>query len=219
MHSFGSLRRFVPAIALVLGVISLAAPSRAADDVSETRAVSGFERIRLQGAFSAEITAGEPGARFVATGDRDVVGRITTAVEDGTLVVGMRPGFDFGRRAPKLEIALPKLRGFVNEGAGTAKITGLNGGDVEIENSGTASIVVSGRAANEAITLNGTGKIDAADVEARDVTVDNNGVGTVHVRASGSLTMNVNGVGTIRYSGNPTHVESRVNGVGSIRPL
>jgi hypothetical protein len=39
------------------------------------------------------------------------------------------------------------------------------------------------------------------------------------VRATGTLTASVNGVGEIRYAGNPAHVESRVNGIGRISRL
>jgi len=47
--------------------------------------------------------------------------------------------------------------------------------------------------------------------------VNNNGVGLVDVRARGSLEMNVNGLGMIRYSGSPAHVDSHVNGLGRIQ--
>jgi hypothetical protein len=36
------------------------------------------------------------------------------------------------------------------------------------------------------------------------------------VQGSGSLVLSVNGVGEIRYKGNPRNVEKHVNGVGRI---
>jgi hypothetical protein len=200
-------------------VIPLAAPSLAADDVAETRTVSAFDRVRLDGAFASEIAAGKQQTRVVVSGNPDVVARVTTEVSGGTLVVGMRPGLGVFGRSPKLEIRLPVLRGFANNGAGSVNITGLTGGDIEIENAGAASIVASGRAAREDVSLEGVGKIDTTALDARDVTVSNDGVGSVHVRASGILTMSVNGVGEIRYSGNPSHVESHINGIGRIDRL
>jgi len=41
----------------------------------------------------------------------------------------------------------------------------------------------------------------------------------VHVRANGSLKMNLNGVGEVRYAGTPSHVESQVSGIGTIGRL
>jgi hypothetical protein len=200
-------------------VIPLATPSLAADDVAETRTVSAFDRIRLEGAFASEITAGEHQTLVVVSGNRDVVARVTTKVSGGTLVVGMRPGLGLFQRSPRLEIHLPVLHGFANDGAGSANVTGLTGGDIEIEDAGAASIVASGRAAREDISLEGVGKIDTTALDARDVTVSNDGVGSVHVRASGILTMSVNGVGEIRYIGNPSHVESHISGIGRIGRL
>jgi len=200
-------------------VVPLAAPSRAADTVSETRAVSGFDRIRLEGAFEAQITAGTHATSVVVSGDGDIVRRTKTEIRDGTLVVDIQPGLGFFDHAPRLRIALPTLRGFSNDGAGSANIHGLVGGDIEIENNGAAKITASGNAANASISLNGVGTIDTTALDAHDVTVENNGVGIVRVRASGVLTMSVNGVGNIRYTGNPSKVESHVSGFGNVRQL
>ena len=118
-----------------------------------------------------------------------------------------------------LSISLPALRSFRNDGFGAADIVGLSGDAIEISNSGAASIKASGRAKDLTISLDGAGKIDVAKVDAQDVTVSNNGVGAVYVRARKSLTMNVNGVGEIRYAGEPAHIESRVNGIGRTGPM
>jgi hypothetical protein len=220
-----TLRNFVLGLAF-LGAAAIAARfallGRAADGVaagvSEKRSLSGFDRIRLTGPFTTEITAGEQ-TLVTFSGDRDAVSRITTKVDGDTLIVGMRGGdWPFQRKA-RLAIALPMLRGVANDGAGSVRISGLTGGDIEIENAGAGSIVASGRAANEAVSLDGVGKIDATAVDAHDVTVNNNGVGSVLVRASGVLSMSVNGLGEIRYAGNPSHVESQVNGLGRIGRL
>jgi hypothetical protein len=209
-------------LAAVLAAIPLVAAAFSSDAeaaVSQPRDVSGFDQIRLQGAFTATITAGSRTTSVVITGDPAVVNNVTTGLDGKTLVVGMKPGTNFLKNTPGLTIALPALTGFANEGAGSMKIVGLTGGTVALSNAGAATITASGRAANLTIALDGTGKIDTTGVNARDVTVDNNGVGSVRVRASGNLTMNVNGVGEIRYAGNPTNVESHVNGVGRISRL
>jgi hypothetical protein len=209
----------VAALVIALVVVPFAGPSLAADGVSETRTVSGFDRIRLEGAFTSKITAGKGQTLVVVRGSRAAVARVTTEVRGDTLVVATRQGFGFFEGSPNLEIDLPALRGFANSGAGTTTIGGLGGGDIDLENTGAGTIVASGLAASENVSLAGVGKIDTTAVDARDVTVDNDGVGTVHVRASGVLTMNVNGVGEIRYAGNPSHVESQVNGIGRIGRL
>ena len=210
-----SVASTVTAVTLGIVLLSLARGAAAADTFAQTRALGSFDRIRLGGAFTTEIVAGEKRSQIVISGERDVVERVTTEVRGGTLEVGMRDG-SMNHESPKLVITLPALRGINNSGAGTVKITGLHGGDVAIANAGAASITAAGRASDLQIALDGAGKIDTTAVSARDVTVNNNGVGAVYVRASGSLTMNVNGIGEIRYAGNPSHVESHVNGIGRI---
>jgi len=189
----------------------------AADQVTETRAVSGFARVELNGAFTVTIRAGRSRTHLVVSGDRDQVARVTTEVRGGTLVVGMRSGgfAPFSAR-PQLDIDVPELRAVSNSGAGKITVSGLTGGDVSFENAGAAKVIASGRAERLNISLDGAGRIDATGLDAHDVTVENNGVGSVRVRVSGTLTATINGVGEIRYAGNPTHVQSEVNGVGRI---
>jgi hypothetical protein len=212
-----ALRRGVPALAAALTVLAGANRIDAADE-SSTRSVSGFDKVRVSGAFTVDVTAGAPAAKVVVSGDGDAVDRVTTDVKDHTLIVGMRPGTNLFLHSPHVIVSVPKLRAFSNSGAGKATIVGLGGGDFAIENNGVGSITATGRADNLNITLAGAGRVDTTGLDARDATVDNDGVGSVRVRASGNLTATVNGVGEIRYTGNP-HVKSSINGVGRVSPL
>jgi hypothetical protein len=110
------------------------------------------------------------------------------------------------------------LRGYSEEGAGTTSISGLHGGDVDLTCAGAGTLTASGRVHALTIELDGAGKIDTLGVDARDVVVTNNGVGSARVRASDSLDASINGVGEIRYTGTAT-VKSQINGIGSIHRL
>lgn len=204
--------------AWALAVVAAPVPGYGADDVSEVRPVGAFDRVELSGAFETTIGAGRE-SRVTIRGSRAALDRVTTNIRDRTLVVGMREGSGLDGSLPKVTIDLPILRGVTNTGFGSIKVGGLTGADVEIVNSGAASVTVTGRAGHETIELNGAGKIDATGVDAKDVEANNNGVGVVDVRASGSLEMTVNGLGMIRYAGSPSHVESHVNGVGRIQRI
>jgi hypothetical protein len=218
MNVLARFGRFAPVVAVAL-VASAALPTAvpAADDVSQVRNVAGFDRIRLDGAFAADVTVGGR-QRVTVSAAPDLLDHITTDVEGRTLHVGMKGNSTFGH-APKVTIVVPDLRGFANDGASKTEIRGVHGGDFAIENSGAAIITARGRAASASITLNGTGKVDTTDLYANDVTVDNNGFGIVNVRAHGVLTMNVNGLGAIGYTGDPAHIESHINGLGHIGKL
>jgi hypothetical protein len=212
----------LPLLAVVTLVSAAAAlasvPARAGDDVTEARAVAPFERIRFEGFFDATVSSGARAPRVTLTAPRDTLAVVTTTVRDGTLVLGTRPGAE-QQHVVKIAVDVPVLRGVEATGVGHAGISGLHGGDFAITDSGAMTIDAAGRAENLTVTLDGVGKIDTTALDARDATVDNNGVGSVRVRAAGTLALTVNGVGEIRYAGNPAHVASHVNGVGSISPL
>lgn len=199
------------------GVASLFARGTAvAADITETRPLTGFDRVRVEGAFSVDVTAGRAGTHVAITGSPDAVKATEMHVDAGTLVIKTKPGMNLFSRAPRIAIALPALRAFENDGAASARIVGLAGGALRLADSGAAKITASGHVRTLAVALDGAGAIDTTGLDAHDVTVDNNGVGSVHVRANGTLTANVNGVGEIRYTGTPEHIESHVNGIGRI---
>jgi hypothetical protein len=196
-----------------------AAPGRAATDAIRTRTLAPFDRVETDGAFTVRVLAGHA-QRVTVSGDPAIVDQVVTSVEHGTLVITMRPGFnDVFHRQPHLTIELPALRAFGNHGAGSVTIDGVAGGALELSNAGAARMRVAGHVATLAIALDGVGLIDTTALDAQNVTVDNNGVGRVDVRASGNLTMNVNGVGEIRYAGKPATVDRHVNGIGRIERL
>jgi hypothetical protein len=209
------------ACAALAGALSLAArgAADAAADVTETRTPAGFDRVQVNGAFDVDVTAGRPGTHVTISGPADAVRATEMHVDGRTLRIATKAGLNVFSRAPHIAIALPVLRGFANDGAASAHISGIAGDALELSDAGAAKIAASGRVRTLAIELNGAGTIDTTGLDARDVTVDNNGVGSVRVRASGRLTANVNGVGEIRYAGTPANVDSHVNGIGRISRL
>ena len=205
--------------ALIAGPVS--ATSSAAGDISQTRNVCCFYLVILRGAFRATITAGRQSTRVVVSGSPSLVSRVTTEVSGGTLIVKMKGKLGTSEPRPKVEIELPELHGYADEGpASSVKIAGLTGRDIEFQTA-DSSIVASGIAATEDVQLEGTGKLDTTGVDAREAAARNYGSGTVYVRASGNLRMDIDGAGDIRYiyTGNPAHLVTQMNGTGKIRRL
>jgi hypothetical protein len=190
--------------------------TRAANAASLSPTIGSFDRVRLTGAFSTTITVGKE-SHIGIRGDANAIRNVTTAVRDGTLTVGERDGSLFHTQSVALAIDLPHLRSFANDGAGNISISGI-ADDIELANSGAGSIKAAGRAGRETVSLAGVGNIDTQGIDARDVSVESDGVGAVYVRGSGTLDLTVNGVGEIRYAGHPAHVDQRVDGVGHIGP-
>jgi hypothetical protein len=215
-RSFG--RRVSALAAAALAMPFAVRGGASAADVTQTRKVSGFDKVQLNGAFTVELVAGAPATKLTLTGDSALLERVSTTVERGTLFVSMKSGTNVFNQSPKVAIEMPALRSLSNEGAGSIKLTGLSGA-LALSNDGTATIVAAGKATNLTISINGTGKTDTTALDAHDVTINNNGVGSTDVRVSGVLTASINGIGSIRYTGNPTKVISQVNGLGRISRL
>ena len=217
-----SRSRKVRVAALAFALVATFAPierTQATETVTQSRAVTGFDRVRLRGAFETEIVAGARGTHVRLSGDPAALARVTTEVRDGELVIETTPGFENPGAAIRAAVAVPSLRALASEGAGTTHVRGIAGGDFAIDGSGANAIVASGRATRERIALSGAGSIDVSGVDARDVVVSSSGAGSIRVRARASLAITASGVARIRYVGNPSHVENHVSGLASVERI
>ncbi len=207
------------AISLVVCLASARTPVVAADDIAEVRAVGAFDRVGSDGVFTVHVTVGAREQKVVVRGAPDVVSRTVTETHDGTLEIRLRSGVPTQNmnRPIIVDIDVPALRRFENAGVGTATLTGLSG-EVALVNSGTGTISATGTATRETIDNSGVGAVDATNVRAGDVTATSSGVGSIKLRATGTLTANVSGIGHVTYLGAPTHVASHVSGLGSVEP-
>jgi hypothetical protein len=177
---------------------------------SETREVAAFDRIQLVNGATAEITVGDTQSLEVT-----VAGTfselITTDVHDGKLVVGGHSP------AAHLRVTVPHLRALEVDGPGRVSIDGLHD-PISITANGQVKVTASGTVDSADLTLNGPSKFSLTDLVAKNVTIHVNGTGIAEVYATDSLTANVEGVGHVRYRGDP-HTVASVHGMGSVKRL
>ncbi|MCG8698648.1 MAG: DUF2807 domain-containing protein, partial [Bacteroidales bacterium] len=83
---------------------------------------------------------------------------------------------------------------------------------------GTSMFTVSGKTEHAIANVKGMGSIMAKDLIASNVNITVDGVGSSTVYASENLEATLNGVGSIKYLGNPKEKDFDVNGLGSIQP-
>ena len=65
--------------------------------------------------------------------------------------------------------------------------------------------------------VDGVGGFDGYDLVTSNMEVTVSGVGGAQVNATNKLTATLNGVGSIRYKGDPVEKEFDTNGVGAIK--
>lgn len=78
--------------------------------------------------------------------------------------------------------------------------------------------MLSGAATDVALTVSGSGEIDAAALAAERAVVRVEGSGEAAVAASASLDAKVSGSGDITYHGTPAQLVTAVAGSGEIEP-
>jgi hypothetical protein len=116
----------------------------------------------------------------------------------------------------KITVTLPMLKSLKSDGAGDIEITGLNGGDQELDLSGFHNVKAEGHLDKLKLKVSGAGNVNYKKVIVADARVTINGGGNVELHTTDSLRAEVNGVGAVTYSGDPSKVESQLHGLGSI---
>ena len=183
--------------------------------VIDRREVAPFTSVELAGANTVVIHVGEP-LSVAVTGDDDLVGRVTTVVEDGRLVIDESGSFT--TNAPMhVAVSVPSLDGVELGGAGTVTVDGVTSAEFGADLAGDGTLVVSGAVQQVTGVLSGTGTLDLHDLVATDGTAQLEGTGTIRIHATSVLDATLTGTGTILYQGDPT-VTMRNTGTGTVTP-
>jgi hypothetical protein len=206
--------------------------------ISETRDVSGFERVEVSGGGSMEIIQDGTESLTVETDD-NVMQYITSEVRGGTLYLGV----DFGPRSflpSRLHFTLhvKDLTGIntsgswnvtsasiqtgklevVISGSGKVNVDALTADELDTTVSGSGKLDLSGEAKQQNITISGSGKVLAGDLLTQNTTVSISGSGNVTVWATETLAVHVSGSGDVSYYGSP-QVTFDQSGSGNIHSL
>jgi hypothetical protein len=150
------------------------------------------------------------------TGDDNLVGRVTTVVRAGRLVVDNTGSFTT-KASMRVAVSVPSLDGVELGGAGTITVDGVTTPDFNATLAGDGTMVVSGRVLRLTAVLAGTGTLDLHNLLATDGNAQLQGTGTIRVHAISSLDALLTGTGTILYGGDPT-VTIRNTGTGTVVP-
>ncbi len=206
--------------------------------ITETRIVSGFERVDVSGGGSMEIIQDGTEALTVETDD-NVMQHITSEVRGGTLYLGLDSSQ--GSFLPsKLHFSLhvKNLTGITTSGAWDVTSASIQTGTLNIDISGSGKVIINaltadkldttvsgsgeldltGEAKQQSIDISGSGKYLAGDLNTQDSTVRISGSGNVTVWASETLAAHISGSGDVSYYGSP-QVSFEQSGSGNIHSL
>lgn len=186
--------------------------------ITETVKVESFDSIDLDGAARLEITIGQP-ASVVISGSEKSVRRVDAKVSGDTLRIKSRAK-DWVIRNDNarltFQITLPRLKSLELEGGNDVHVTGFAGGETKIRASGALNMNADGHLEKLTMRMSGAGHADLSKLVTDEARVTVDGVGSVIVNPRESLDATMNGVGAIFYTGSPSHVNTRMNGLGTI---
>jgi len=208
------------------------------DVVSETREVSGFDGISLSGTGEVIVTQNGNQSLTIETDD-NVIEQIEARVENGELKIGVKSGFSILSTTRLIfYVEVDELKNVTISGSGDiesesiesdyfgAEISGS--GDVQISDltavevytsiSGSGEVDLAGKAANQDVSISGSGKYRAGDLCSESIEVTISGSGDATVCATESLVSEISGSGSVKYYGHPT-VDMSGSGSGKVTSL
>jgi hypothetical protein len=217
------------------------------DARTETREVSGFDRVALAGFGDLVITQGEEESLTIEASP-EILDRIKTEVKDGQLTIrfsrnwldwigealatgfaGMRVRYDLKVKeltalaitgAGRVQVANLEADHVALElrGAGQLSVESLDAKRLEIELSGAGQIKVEGRVTEQTINMTGAGSYDAPNLESQRAKATLTGLGGATVWVVEDLEATIRSVGNVSYYGAPK-VSKRITGLGSLKSL
>ena len=211
-------------IALACLAFASAAP---ADAASRNFGISGFDRIRVDGAFKVRLTTGvAPFAR--ATGSQSAIDAVTIAVNGRTLSVrsnrsawGGYPGAVHGPVEIEIgtheldsawlngsgSLAIDRVKALAFDlsvqGAGSASIGSIAVDRLRVTLFGPASASLAGTAPGMTAIVRGAASLDASQLQVKDATIGAEGTVTVAAQVSGTAKVEAQGAASVALSGRP----------------
>ncbi len=209
--------------------------------ISETREVSGFDKIQIDGAGELYLTQGDQESLEIKAED-NIIEQIRTEVQDGTLVISFDEHFPRLNLVPtrtiRFNLSVIDVEKITINGAATVTAEEWQGESLEVEINGAAEIdmhqvdlavldlrldggadcSMSGSAQDVTVRVDGAGSVDLKDLQSSTSEVVINGASEARLWVTEKLNAEINGAGSIRYYGSP-QVSQNIQGIGTIRSL
>ena len=176
---------------------------------------------------------------MVISGNEDLVNKLQVVQTGDLLELTLdeeESGAFFMKEELQIDLDITDLSEIRFEGVGNIKNSGtLDVGEMLIAGNGVGNLSLDLNAqslnarlnfvgnmtlkgsANEMTLVNeGIGNIDASDFSVQNVDLTSSGIGAVSVHCEGELTLKVDGIGVVNYTGNPTIISEKVSGIGKV---
>lgn len=207
-------RSFLP----VLAVLSLCGCFNLVDggpELSETRSLDGFTRVRVEGGLPVTVRPGPPSV--VITAPQKVVENLQTVVKSGQLTVRLKPGVTATSFAStEIIVTTPSLTSVEASGGSHLTASGVEASPFRATASGGSEVRLSGSTADARLNASGGSRVDASALSAAIASVDASGGSTIEVNVSQTLEGTASGGSRVLVSGSGDVSAVSTSGGGSV---
>jgi hypothetical protein len=184
--------------------------------VTETRNVSGFSAVSLEG--SGRLVIEQTGTESLTiTGDDNLLPYIESSVSGKTLTLGEKDGTSISpSKDIVFKLTVKSLNNIDISGSGTADAKGLQAQALKVDISGSGEVSADGAADELNLGISGSGRYRGNTLRSKRARVDISGSGSAVLAVSEKLDANVSGSGSIEYIGDP-QIQQDISGSGSVR--
>lgn len=205
----------------------------------EERELEGVTKLRINGVFNLILNQSDQES-LSFDGSSELAEKLKITQEGDLLILEMEEfhsGF-FDRKDLTVNLSISNLEQLEFEGVGNIRTTGEFAVDkVSVIGSGVGNLELEFQAKMLDVNLDmvgkmeltgsadkvflkneGIGNLDASQLIAQDMELHSSGIGKVDVNCVGNLSLQVDGIGKVKYSGNPNVIKKEINGIGKVEP-
>ncbi len=201
-----------------------------------TRSTGDYDGVSVGGFFDVILVKGKEGSVEIK-GEENLLEYIVTEVKKGTLKIKVKKGINM-RTTRRLTVTVPvqdiekvslggsgnvkgdvllKAEDFAVSLGGSGNISlRLDAGNVMSSIGGSGNIKLEGKADYMKSSIAGSGTIKAYELQLNSVRVSIAGSGDVRVSVKDEIKATVAGSGSIYYKGNPSKIDTKSVGSGSV---
>lgn len=205
--------------------------------ITETRKVTGFDKVDISGGFEVVIKQ-DTAESLSVTADDNLMGAIKTDVSGGKLVVKTDGNICSGGKFV-INISLRALSKIETAGAvnlsssgkittknlvigtsGATKLTlDLSASDVTTSGSGTTELNLSGQASSHSVNFSGEGTLNALNFVVAKYTIESSGASHCKINVLNELNVSSTGVSDVEYRGNPAKIHEDKSGASTMKKI
>lgn len=205
--------------------------------ISDERELSGVTKLRVSGVFDLILNQSDQES-LSFEGSSELAEKLKITQEGDLLILEMEEFHSgiFDRKALRVNLSISKLEDLEFDGVGNiqtigefiveeVRLSGNGVGNLELGFDAKELIVnldmvgkmeLKGSADQVFLKNEGIGNLDASQLIAQDLELQSSGIGKVDVHCEGNLSLQVDGIGKVSYSGNPKLIKKEINGIGKV---